>query len=221
MRTLLATLAATAALGGTALAQTGASVAQIVYDGASVSSYGSSPEGSFNFNAWSTTRRGPDGTVEAYVYFSLNRPAGSNSWISVSGSGYVPGDALKATGGRIHVEIADLVAVPDFFMTVVRCEMFTCYEEPPPDAFPVSLVFTPSGRVSEQRHGVTRRHSEFDWMANASVDVVEVGSSTAGTAVAAGRLGDRDIPLAGSYMLEAWIGQARGATITIERTWAR
>jgi hypothetical protein len=49
------------------------------------------------------------------------------------------------------------------------------------------------------------------------VDVVEVGSST-GSAIAAGVLGARQLGSPGSYLFDSWIGQSRGATVTIART---
>jgi hypothetical protein len=217
MRTLVATIATLVAVGGTALGQTSSSVTHLVQDGASVNAFGSDPDGNFYVNAWATTRRGPDGMSEAYVYFNASRQVGPDGWEFVSGSGYVPGTALKVTGNGMKVEITDLTTVPGYFLSAGRCEMFGCYELPLPSSYPVDIVVMPDGRASEQRHGVTRRHNEFAWMA-ASVDVVEVGSSTSGSAVAAGRLGERQISTANSNMSGAWIAQSRGATITIERS---
>ena len=220
MRSVLGTIVLTTAIATTAGAQT-TSVNQLVHDGASVWAFGSDAEGSYNFNAWATTRRGLDGLSEAYVYFSLGRRVGPDSWESISGSGYVPGSALKATGGAIRVTIDDLTQVPDYSLVAGRCEMFNCYEIPVPETFPVDVVATPNGRHSEQRQGVVRRHSEFDWMFNASVDVVEVGSSSTATAVADGVLGTRQLRSFTSSMFDCTVGQSRGSTITIERTSAQ
>jgi hypothetical protein len=217
MRSLLAAIVTVGAIAGPASAQS-TSVKQFVQEGASVSAFGSDADGSYQFNAWATTRRGADGLSEAYVYFSLGARVGPDGWEYISGSGYVPGSALKVTGGAIRVELADLTRVPDYSLTAGRCDMFNCYEIPLPDTFPVDVVASPTGRHSEQRQGVMRRHSEFDWMANASVDVVEVGSSVTVTAAADGLLGPRQLRSSTSSMFDCWIGQSRGSTITIERT---
>ena len=221
MRTLLATIGMVAVAAATASAQSGSAVAQLVQDGASVSAYGSGPEGSYNLNAWATTRRGPDGMSEVYVYFNVGRRVGPESWESIWGSGYVPGSVLKVTGNSVQLQIADLTVVSGYFLMAQRCDMFNCYEVPLPDTFPVDVVFTPGGRYSEQRQGVTRRHTEFDWLANASVDVVEVGSSTQSNALVAGVFWTSQLESDFSYMSDGWIGQSRGTTITIERTSAR
>jgi hypothetical protein len=65
---------------------------------------------------------------------------------------------------------------------------------------------------------VTRRHSEFDWQSNASVDVVEVGTTVTTSAAVSGTLGVHRLPFENSYMSGGTMGSARGTTITIERT---
>jgi hypothetical protein len=189
-------------------------VQQIVQSGASGWSYGSGPDGSYNFSVWETTKRGTDGQAQAYTYFSVGRQLGSGTWESISGSGYIPASAVKATGTTLQVEVEDLSLLPDYYLTGMRCDMFSCVPIGIDGPFGVNVVFTKIPGNSEERSGVTRRHTEFDWMSGASVDIVEVGSSSTTWAAASGNLGM--FPLQNTYMSGATMGQARGTTITIE-----
>ena len=155
-----------AAAVGSSLQAGSTTVQQIVQSGASGWSYGSGPDGSYNFNVWETTRRGADGQAQAYTYFSVGRQLGSGTPFEIDGP------------------------------------------------FGVDVAFTKVPGHSEERSGVTRRHTEFEWMSGASVDVVEVGSSSTTSAAASGSLGM--FPLQNSYMSGGTMGQARGTTITIQ-----
>jgi len=205
-----------AAAVGSSLQAGSTTVQQIVQSGASGWSYGSGPDGSYNFNVWETTSRGADGQAQAYTYFSVGRQLGAGTWESISGSGYIPASAVKATGTTLHVEVEDLSSVPDYYLTGTRCEMFSCVPFEIDGPFGVDVAFAKVPGHSEERTGVTRRHTEFEWMSSASVDVVEVGSSSTTSAAASGSLGM--FPLQNTYMTGGTMGQARGTTITIQST---
>ncbi len=218
MRNIAMAVVIALAIGSPIHAQPLTTSEKLVQSGASGWAYDSGPNGHYNLNVWQTSTRGADGTPQAYVYFSAGRQLGPDSWESVSGAGYVPDSAMKATGTGIRLELADLTTVPGYYLTVLHCDGFTCQETGYDGAFPVDVVFTRVAGFSEERTGVTRRHSEFDWQYNASVDVVEVGTTTTTSAAVSGMLGMHRLPFENSHMGGGTMGSARGTTITIERT---
>ena len=143
-----------AAAVGSSLQARSTTVQQIVQSGASGWSHGSGPDGSYNFNVWETTRRGADGQAQAYTHFSVGRQLGSGTWESISGSGYIPASAVKTTGTTLHVEMEDLNLLPDYYLTGMRCDMFSCvpFESTAPSASTSRSRWSPATARSVRRH---------------------------------------------------------------------
>lgn len=219
MRNIAMAVVIALAIGSPIHAQSLTTPEKLVQSGASGWAYDSGPDGQYNLNVWQTSTRGADGTPQAYVYFSTVRQLGPDSWEWTYGVGYVPDSAMKATRNGIRLELADLTTVPGYYFTVLQCDGFTCQESAHDGAFPVDVVFTRVPGFSEERTGVTKRHSEFNWQFNASVDVIEVGTSTMTSAAVSGMLGRHRLPFENSHnMGGGTMGSARGTTITIQRT---